>query len=100
MEYMRNLESIVRGNRGVMQKLEVVRKVNPREWFIAGGYIRGLVFDYLHNYAVPTPVKDIDVIYFDSKDFSEKQENEVRDVLKKEQPDTPWEVVNQARVHL
>ena len=100
MDYRANLEGIIKGNRTTMQKLEVVRKLNPREWFIAGGAIRSLVFDYLHEYNNETPVKDIDVIYFDSLDFSEKKEEEIRDALRKLEPDVPWEVVNQARVHL
>ena len=63
---------------------------------IGGGAIRSIVFDYLED--TITPIKDIDVAYFDSTNLSKGDEYEP--VLREQMPDIPWDVKNQASAHL
>lgn len=48
-------------------RLAALRQVSDgseQEFWIAAGFIRNLVWDKLHHYANPTPLNDIDVIYY------------------------------------
>lgn len=82
-----------------MDWLRAVREVNPPKWVVGSGAIRNLVWDRLHEYEEPTPLKDIDVCYFDPKDLSKSTEERYESVLNDLIP-IAWEVKNQASVHL
>lgn len=79
--------------------LKAAREVNPPDWFVGGGVIRTLVWDYLHGYAKPTPLRDVDVAFFDTDDLSEAGERSVEAQLRSLCPSVPWEARNQAAVH-
>lgn len=51
---------------------------------------------------MPTPssLTDIDVAYFDRTDLSAENDERYRRELLRQEPDLPWEVTNQAGVHL
>ena len=70
----------------------------PDCW-IGAGFVRGPVWDRLHGYDRPTPLDDIDVVYFDPEahDPSAEQAQEAR--LRTALPGLPWSVRNQARMH-
>ncbi|MBF6589869.1 MAG: nucleotidyltransferase family protein [Ktedonobacterales bacterium] len=80
--------------------LRVVRACDPPDWLIGAGVFRNLVWDALHGYAQPTPVPDVDVVFFDPDDLSADRERAVLAHLERLRPDVPWEVTNQAGVHL
>ncbi len=84
----------------MMDVLRVVRGLNLPDWWIGAGFVRGKVWDYLHAYKFRTPLPDIDVIYFDKNDNSEKREKALEQELKKIEPNLNWSVKNQARMHL
>jgi hypothetical protein len=46
-------------------RARAAREVNAPEWWIGAGAIRTAVWDRLHGYAQPTPLADLDLIYFD-----------------------------------
>lgn len=91
----------------MMSILRTVKKLNLPDWWIGAGFVRSKVWDHLHDYKVRTPIPDIDVIYFDRNDFSEKEEknesttteDNYQEKLKKLMPDINWSVINQARMH-
>jgi hypothetical protein len=62
--------------------------------------VRTAVWDRLHGYQAPTPVADIDLIFFDADDLSEQRERAVQARLSAELARVPWDVKNQAAVHL
>ena len=66
--------------------------------------VRTLVWDHLHGYPQPTPLRDVDVVYFDASDLSSgrlwEREHVLTQRLYEKQPDFPWEVKNQAGIHL
>lgn len=82
-----------------MAALRAVRELGLQSWCIGAGMVRALVWDHLHGYGQPSPVQDIDVVYFDPNDLSVSQERRHEARLHELAPDVAWEVVNQAAVH-
>jgi GNAT superfamily N-acetyltransferase len=83
----------------MMRALRAARSVDPPDWLIGAGMIRDLIWDHLHGYAPTTP-KDIDLVFFDPTSLGSDREQDVLDALRAHEPDIPWDVTNQAGVHL
>jgi uncharacterized protein len=83
-----------------MRALRAVRQLELESWCIGAGAVRNLVWDHLHDYAEPSDLADIDVAYFDSSDLSQVRDAELQALLVAACPEFPWEVTNQAAVHL
>lgn len=98
-ELFDQFKSIVLQDKWLMGVLKSARAANLPDWFLAGGVIRNTVWDYLHNYTIRTPIKDVDLIFFDSRDLSSEREKKSEEILKSNLNDVNWEVVNQARIH-
>ena len=79
--------------------LKLVRDLRLPDWWIGAGFVRNKVFDYLHGYKKKTPLNDVDIIFFDRKNLSEKREAGYQNKLKKKMPRVKWSVTNQARMH-
>lgn len=94
------LLSMVEQSELLMRALRAVRDLDLDAWCIGAGAIRGLVWDALHGYSVPTPMSDIDVAYFDPLVLTTTRDVELQERLSAVQPGMPWEVTNQAAVHL
>jgi len=97
--FTKQLKTILLNNVWFADALAAVRKVNPPDWYVGGGVIRTLVWDYLHGYEKPTTLRDVDVAFFDADDLSEARERFVEGQLRSVHPDVPWEARNQAAVH-
>ncbi len=82
-----------------MAALDAVSDLGLSQSCIGAGVIRNIVFDYLDGGST-TPIRDVDVAYFDLSDLSEHKDLEYEDILKVRMPNVPWEVTNQAAVHL
>ena len=80
--------------------LRAVRNLGLASWCIGAGALRNLVWDALHDHASPTPLKDVDVAYFDPTDLTDARERDLQGRLEASLPGLPWEVTNQAAVHL
>ncbi|WP_322019462.1 nucleotidyltransferase family protein [Paraburkholderia tropica] len=83
-----------------MSALSTVREMGLESWCIGAGAIRNLVWDSLHGYEIPTQLADVDVAYFDASDLSSTRNAEIQSRLAAHCPGVPWEVTNQAAVHL
>lgn len=83
-----------------MAILQACRQVDPPHWVVGAGTIRTTVWDFLHGYSAPTPLRDVDVCFFDPIDLSSEKEERLEGELESILPGTPWEVRNQAGVHL
>lgn len=93
------LSTFVRASPWMMQALEAVRSLGLPAWCVGAGALRDLVWDALHGLG-PTSPRDIDVAYFDTADLSEERDHALEARLRELLPDLPWEVTNQAGVHL
>ncbi|MBV8191428.1 MAG: nucleotidyltransferase family protein [Alphaproteobacteria bacterium] len=83
-----------------MEQLRAARSLGLPDWCIAAGFVRNRVWDRLHGIAPPRPPVDIDVLYFDASDLSKEREAEHEGQLHALLPDAPWQVRNQARMHV
>jgi uncharacterized protein len=83
-----------------MRALEIARELDLPDWCIAAGFVRNLAWDKLHGYAQPTPLSDIDLIYFDRSDMTTARERALEARLAAIDPALPWSVRNQARMHV
>lgn len=79
-----------------MEILASLSKVSLADCYIAAGFVRNCVWDHLHGYE-PTPLNDVDVIFFDTDLGLEKK---IMDVLVALEPNTNWQVKNQAHMHI
>ena len=84
----------------LMRDLTLVQELELPNWCIAAGYVRNYVWDYLHHKAKPTPLNDVDVLYFDPNDLSEETEKRYEDLLKDQLIEYNWSLKNQARIHV
>ena len=96
---------LIKSDKWMMQVLEVARSLNLPDWMIGAGFIRGKVWDHLHGYTTPTPLSDIDFIYFDREGLkpSTKENELIEDQYQnrlKSLLNLNWSVTNQARMHL
>lgn len=98
--YHHELTQLVRSTSWFMSVLETVRACNPPDWLVGAGVIRNLVWDHLHQYQTPTPLADVDVIFFDPHDVRPERDHIVQQQLARRLPHVNWEATNQAAVHL
>ncbi len=82
-----------------MAALDMVAALGLPDCWIGAGFVRALVWDILHDFSQPTPIADIDVIYFDPGDRSRAAEAEIEAELAAHLAGAPWSVRNQARMH-
>lgn len=83
-----------------MKQLRAARELGLPDWCIAAGFVRNRVWDHLHGIAPPRAPVDIDVIYFDAGDVSRESEADCERRLDALLPGLPWQVRNQARMHV
>lgn len=99
-DYEDLLVRIIRRDAQAMRMLRAVRHLDPPNWVIGAGVFRTIVWDNFHGYITPTPLRDVDVAYFDPQDLRATREREFEHGLRNILPEVPWEVKNQAGVHL
>lgn len=70
----------------------------PDGW-VGAGFVRNAVWDALHGHEAPTPLPDVDVVYFDPAETSHEADERHEAGLRAAAPDVPWSVKNQAPMH-
>ena len=93
------LIALVRASPLLMLALRAARAVDAPDWLIGAGAIRDCAWAHLHGIEQPAP-RDVDLAFFDPASPDPGRERELRDALLAEAPGIPWEVTNQAAVHL
>ncbi len=94
------LRSLITHDRWLMEVLRTVRALALPDWVVGSGVIRNLVWDHLHGFTERTELRDVDVAYFDPTELSRSRDRAVEAELTRRMPSVPWEVTNQAGVHL
>ena len=93
---MHSIEDLILSDEHRMKVLKIVAALNLPDYFVAAGFVRNLVWDYLHGFE-QTPLNDIDVIYFDNSGSISPDSVETK--LKALISEVNWEVKNQALMH-
>lgn len=90
---MASIQTIIQSDPERMKILNAVASLNLPDWYIAAGFVRNMVWDYLHGFET-TPYNDVDIIYFDKNAATSPEF--VREQLHELMPDVCWEAKNQA----
>ncbi|WP_108650351.1 nucleotidyltransferase family protein [Dongshaea marina] len=80
--------------------LQAARTLELPDWYLGAGFVRNLIWDHLHHKREPTPLNDVDCVFFDPQDLSREKELALENRLRQLVPQVCWEVRNQARMHL
>ncbi|WP_425395900.1 nucleotidyltransferase family protein [Aeoliella sp.] len=98
-ELSRDLIAITRQTAWLMDALAEAQKLDLNNWCIGAGAVRSVVWDRLHGFSCPTPISDIDLVYYDPEQLDPQVDRELAGQLPAVLPGARWEVVNQATVH-
>ena len=82
-----------------IEALECIQYLNLPHCYLAAGFVRNLVWDHLHEKQIPTPLNDIDVIYFAPDEVDNEIYLKYESELTLRMPQVKWEVRNQAIMH-
>lgn len=80
--------------------IQAARSIGLPDGAIGAGFVRQPVWDHLHGYQAADKFADIDVLYFDPSDLTPESELRIEQELGRRMPGVPWEVTNQARMHI
>ena len=94
------LTAIVAATPRLVDMLRAVESIGLPDAWIAAGTLRSAVWDTLHGRPVSTDWADVDVLFFDAADMSRQREGAAEARLGTLMHGLPWEVRNQARMHL
>ena len=83
------LVQIVRRTPWLMQALHMARELDLPGWCIGAGAVRNAVWDALHEYRTPSPLRDVDLAYFDLADLSAERDEGVQAQLRAREPSFP-----------
>ncbi len=94
---MKKIEALIKADVERMEILSIVQKLDLPDCYVAAGFIRNLVWD--HIFSTSTPLNDIDIVFFDTVDKSNRRAEEITAQLNKRFPDFTWQAKNQAFMH-
>ncbi|PZD72692.1 hypothetical protein C1752_03528 [Acaryochloris thomasi RCC1774] len=99
MNFETQIEKWVSEDSSRIHALEIASELKLNDWCLAAGFVRNMVWDKLHDRHFPTPLNDIDLIYFNREESSLETDQDLESILKTKL-NKPWSVKNQARMHL
>jgi hypothetical protein len=100
IENDQDIIQLVKDDPWMMDILKTAKTLNLPDCWVCAGFVRSKIWDVLHGFTVRTPMPDIDVIYFDKSHLNEEIEKELEKRLRSINPNIPWSVKNEARMHV
>ena len=94
-----DIEKIVRSDEWMMDCLRAAAEFNLPDSWIAAGFLRNKVWDYISGNEKRN-IKDVDLVYYNSDDLSTEVDYLLDDEMNERYPFADWEVRNQARMHI
>jgi hypothetical protein len=88
---------ILENNTHRIEILKAVATLSLPDCWVAAGFVRNLVWDYLHNKS--TALNDVDVIYYCQSDTQNELADRATRQLQNQLPKVNWQVKNQALMH-
>lgn len=98
MDFEARIKDWIRNDPERMGALETASDLELKDWCIAAGFVRNMVWDKLHGKSALTPLNDVDLIYFDPANADE-QSDKAFELQLNSISNLPWSVKNQARMH-
>mgnify|MGYP003946493695 CR=1 FL=1 len=99
MKHYDDLNSLLLADPVRQRLIALVHSLDLPDCWIAAGFIRNAVWDFLHGRAPSLPSGDVDVIWFDSSRNSADIDLELENRLKNSDDSIAWSVKNQSRMH-
>ena len=97
MTFEQRIIKLIESDELRMRALHAVNTLDLPDWLIAAGFVRNKIWDSL--FATDSGINDIDVIYFCKADCSQERDIKLEEQLCELEPDLPWSVKNQVRMH-
>lgn len=98
MNYEQRIINLIESDESRMRALHAVKTLDLPDWLIAAGFVRNIVWHSLYGHG--SELTDIDVIYYCTGDTTEERDLALERQLNILEPEFPWSVKNQARMHL
>lgn len=99
MKYSEDLKALLRADTERQRMIALVQSLDLPDCWIAAGFIRNAVWDFLHGRAPSLPSGDVDVIWFDPSRNGTDIDLELENRLKNSDDSIAWSVKNQSRMH-
>ena len=93
---MEDLVQLLLADHERMKAMECARSLALPDCYVAAGFVRNLVWDHLHHKPQPTPLNDLDIVYFDPNETDDKAAFIYEAQLAAMMPELNWQVRNQA----
>lgn len=100
LRHRRIVETALRRDPAHLDVLRTVRSIGLPDWAIGAGFVRNAVWDLQHGHCKPTPLADVDVLYFAPDRCSAATDHAYEQKLRSARPEWLWSVRNQARMHV
>jgi hypothetical protein len=82
-----------------MRVLGIVKELGLPDCWVAAGFVRNCVWDYLHRHSTSPLHQDIDVIWYDERRATPEHDALLEASLSGRDNTLDWSVKNQARMH-
>lgn len=99
MKSLSQLQSQTSSDRQRMRVLRIVRELKLPDCWVAAGFVRSCVWDYLHQRSPSPLLGDIDVIWHDPLQTMPERDAVLESMLQARDSTLDWSVKNQARMH-
>jgi hypothetical protein len=99
MKHSDDLKALMQGDKERQRLLLLVHSLGLVDCWIAAGFVRNAVWDFLHRRSPQRPSGDVDVIWFDRSQDGKCIDLRLEDRLKLLDDSIEWSVKNQSRMH-
>lgn len=90
---------VIESDADAMRVLRATADLGLPDWWIGAGFVRNRVWDAISGLPV-SPERDVDVAYFDPAKRDPRDDTAAEARALAALPGVPWEIRNQARMHL
>jgi hypothetical protein len=91
---------IIQADSHRMLCLHALQQLALSQGYLGAGFLRNAIWDFLYQKSTPTPLNDVDVIYFDANNTQRAKDTFYEMQLNEVLPQVKWQVKNQARMHV
>lgn len=99
MERLTELQILIGSDRRRMRVLHIVRDLGLPDCWVAAGFVRNCVWDYVHQHSTSPLTQDIDVIWYSKEQPTAENDANFATALQNRDNTLVWSVKNQARMH-